>query len=318
MMKKKANLILLILLAGQLLLIAFLYLPGGEKGQPLVELVPGLTADTLDELSITDATGKTLSLQREDNGSWLIDDGGADNFPADADQVQHIVNNLTSLQSQRLVTRTRSSHIRLQVDDKVFAKKIIFRAKNGATQTLLLGSSSGPQTIHVRPQATDDVYLARGISTWNLDTDKESWWQRVYLQIDGNKLQELTLKNRYGSFTLEKEGEKWLVRGDEPQQEPEPAALDGFLQKVSHIAINSYLGRQYQGKPLDTAVLTLTTDKETVTVNIGPRKSGEDEEHVIKSSASPFFATAGSYQIDPLIDMKKEDLFSKTEEKERQ
>jgi len=316
MIRKKTNLILLILLACQLLLIALLYLPGGEKGQPVVELVPGLAADSVAELSITDATGKTLSLKREPDGNWLIDDGGSDMFPADAGQIQRIVNTLTSLQSQRLVTRTRSSHIRLQVDDNVFAKKIVFKAKDGKTQTLLLGSSSSPQTIHVRPQATDDVYLASGISTWELDTDRESWWQKGYVQVDRNRLQEVSLQNSHGSFTLRKEGGKWHVSGDEPQLEPEPAALDSFLQKINHIAVNSYLGRQYQGKPLDTAALTLTTDQETVTVNIGPPSSGEDNEHVIKSSASPFFATAGSFQIDPLIDMKKEDLQRQAEEKE--
>ena len=316
MIRKKTNLILFILLVCQLLLIAFLYLPSGEKGQPVVELVPGLTADTVIELSITDATGKTLSLKRENDGSWLVDDGSPDLFPADAGLVQHTINNLTSLQSQRLVTRTRSSHIRLQVDDKVFAKKLVLTAKNGKTQTLFLGSSSGPQTIHVRPQSTDEVYLARGISTWNLDTHKESWWQKVYVQVDRNRLQEVTLKNSHGSFTLRKNGEKWQVSGDESPQEPDPAALDSFLQKLTHIAINSYLGRQYQGKPLDTAVLTLITDSQTVTVNIGPAASGEDTDHVIKSSASPFFAAAGSFQIDPLTGMKKEDLYNKGEEKE--
>ncbi|MBU4262912.1 MAG: DUF4340 domain-containing protein [Proteobacteria bacterium] len=318
MIRKKINLILLILLICQVLLIAFLYLPSGEKGQPVVELVPGLTAGTVAELSITDVTGKTLSLKKENDGNWLIDDGSPDMFPADAGQIQHIITNLTSLQSQRLVTRTRSSHIRLQVDDKVFVKKIVLKAKDGKTQTLLLGSSSGPQTIHVRPQSTDNVYLARGISTWNLDTHKESWWQKLYVQVDRNRLQELTLKNSHGSFTLRKDGEKWQVSGDESQQEPEPAALDNFLQKVTHIVINSYLGKQYQGKPLDTAVLTLTTDKETVTVNIGPKESGEDDDHIFKSSASPFFATAGSFQIDPLTGMKKEDFYNKGEEKEQQ
>jgi hypothetical protein len=316
MIRKKINLILLILLICQLLLIAFLYLPSGEKGQPVVELVPGLTADTVIELSITDATGKTLSLKRENDGNWLIDDGSPDLFPADAGQTQHIISNLISLQSQRLVTRTRSSHIRLQVDDKVFVKKIVLKAQDGKTQTLFLGSSSGPQTIHVRPQSTDNVYLARGISTWNLDAHKESWWRKLYVQVDRNRLREVTLKNSHGSFTLRKDGEKWQVNGDESQQEPEPAALDSFLQKLTHIAINSYLGRQYQGKPLDTAVLTLTTDSQTVTVNIGPKESGEDDDHVIKSSASPFFATAGSFQIDPLTGMKKEDFYNKGEEKE--
>lgn len=317
MIRKNTNVVLLILLVCQLFLIALLYLPGGEKGQPDTALVPGLTADAVAELSITDATGKTLSLQREDAGNWLVV-AGAEIFPADAGQIQHIVDNLVSLQSQRLVTRTRSSHIRLQVDDKVFAKKIVFKTKNGETRTLLLGSSSGPQTIHARPQTTDDVFLVKGVSTWNLDTDKESWWQKGYVLVDRERLQQVRLQNRHGSFTLQNAGKKWQVDGDAPQQEPEPAALDGFLQKVTHLAVNSYLGRQYQGKPLDAVVLTLTTDKDTVTVNIGPRKNGEDDEHVIKSSASPFFATTGSYQIDPLIDMKKEDLYKKGEEKEKQ
>jgi len=136
------------------------------------------------------------------------------------------------------------------------------------------------------------------------------------MQVDRNRLQEVTLKNSHGSFTLRKNGEKWQVSGDESPQEPDPAALDSLLQKLTHIAITSYLGRQYQGKPLDTAVLTLITDSQTVTVNIGPAASGEDTDHVIKSSASPFFAAAGGFQIDPLTGMKKEDLYKNGEEKE--
>jgi len=317
MIRKKTNFMLLTLLVCQLLLIGLLYLPDGDKGQAEVALVPGLTADAVAELSIIDPTGKTLALKRQEDGNWLVDDGGDEMFPADADQIQHIVNNLTSLQSQRLVTRTPASHIRLQVDDRVFAKKIVFTARDGKTQTLLLGSSPGPQTIHIRPGSTDAVYLASGISTWNLDTDRQSWWQRSYVQVDGNTLREVTLQNGHGAFTLRKEGEQWLVAGDQPQ-EVKAAALDSLLRNVTHIAINSYLGREHQGAPLDTAVLTLTTDSQTVTLNIGPPQDGEDSEHVIKSSASPFFASAGGQQIAPLLALKKESLLQPGEDKEKQ
>ena len=310
-MKKKTNLMLLALLGVQLILIIFLYWSGREKGQPMTDLMQGLTADAVTELAITEGSGKTLILRKEENGGWQAGNGQAVSYPADPEQIRHLLTTVTSLQSQRLVTRTKSSHIRLQVDDKIFAKKVTLQVKGGETRTLFLGSSPGPQAMHVRPAATDDVYLVDGISVWELDTEPESWWQTNYVLLDGDKMREVSLKNRHGSFTLRKEGDKWRLADADPQQELAPAVVADFLRLVSHININRYLGREHHGKPLDTALLSLTVaDQEPLTVTIGPNSGDEDNEHVIKSSASAFFAAANSDQLEPLLAMKKENFLA--------
>jgi hypothetical protein len=307
-MKKKTNLMLLALLGVQLILIIFLYWSGREKGEPMTDLMQGLAAEAVTELTISDGSGKTLTLRQEENGGWQAGNGQAA-YPADPEQIRHLLTNLTSLQSRRLVTRTKSSHFRLQVDDKIFAKKVVLLARGGETRTLFLGSSPGPQAIHVRPATTDDVYLADGISVWELDTEPESWWQTNYVLLDGERLQEASLKNHHGSFTLRKEGDKWRLADADPQQELTPAVVDDFLRQVSHININRYLDREHHGKPLEAALLSLKpADQEPLTVAIGPNSGDEDNEHVIKSSASPFFAAANNDQLVLLLEMKKENF----------
>jgi hypothetical protein len=308
-MKKKTNLMMLALLGVQFILIISLYWSGREKGEPMTDLMQGLAAEAVTELTITEGSGKTLTLRQEENGGWQAGNGKAVSYPADPEQVRHLLTTLTALQSRRLVTRTKSSHIRLQVDDKIFAKMVVLRVKGGETRTLFLGSSPGPQAMHVRPAATDDVYLVDGISAWELDTEPESWWQTNYVLLDGEKLQEVSLKNHHGSFTLRKEGDKWRLGDADPQQELTPAVVDDFLRQVSHININRYLDREHRGKPLDAALLSLKlADQEPLTVAIGPNSGGEDNEHVIKSSASPFFAAANNDQLGPLLEMKKENF----------
>jgi hypothetical protein len=306
-MKKYMNRMLLALLGAQLILILFLYWTGREKGEPVTDLMQGLAGEAVTEFTITDGTGKTLFLRREENGDWQAGDGQAVSYPADPEQISHMLTTLTSLQSRRLVTRTKSSHIRLQVDDKVFAKKVALRGRDGEPKTLFLGSSPGPQNIHVRPAATDDVYLVDGLSAWELDTEPESWWQRNYVLLDGEKLTEVSLNNSHGGFTLRREGDKWRLADADPQQELAPAAVADFLHRASRISITRYLGREHRGKPLDAAVLTLTAEgRVPLTVTIGAKSGGEDNEHVIKSSASPFFAAADSDQLAPLLAMKRE------------
>ncbi|MBI5557406.1 MAG: DUF4340 domain-containing protein [Deltaproteobacteria bacterium] len=324
-MTKKTNLILFMLLVSQLALITLVYWPGKGKNQAATNLLPGMNPENIVEFSITDEAGKTLAMKREDQGEWQVSDGKGTAYPADAERMQGVLATMTSLQSQRLVTRTPSSHIRLQVDDKIFAKKLAVTGKNGETQTLIIGSSPGPQTVHVRPTAANDVYLAKGLTVSELDTETESWWRKDYVLVDREKLKEIKLENSHGSLTLQKEGDKWRLAGDDAQQELAGAPVDTFLQRATHLVVTRYLGKEHQGKPLDAAVLTLTTDQETITVTIGPEEKKDkndgkeaDGEHVIKSSASAFFATASAYQIKPLTGMKKADLVQKDEGSEKE
>ncbi len=312
---KKINIILLILLIGQLFLVALLYLPDKHDKNQIVNLLPEIQADAVSVLTITDPDGKKLSLEKNNNNDWMIHDDSGVICPAENSQVHRIVQTFTSLQSQHLVSRTPSSHLRLQVDEKFFSKKIELITKAGKKTILYLGSSPGPQIIHIRVQGSDNVYLASGIAAWELDVNRETWIRRIYVQLDKNRLQKITLENKHGRFTLAREESKWHIEGEDSQLEPETNALNAFMQQVTHLAVNDYLGKDYDGKALDSAVLAMTTDKETITVNIGSELNEKTKEHVIKSSGSSFYALAGSYQIDPLTGMKKEDLFSKSANK---
>ncbi|MFH1215120.1 MAG: DUF4340 domain-containing protein [Pseudomonadota bacterium] len=307
-MRKNTNRILSILLISQLALIAFFYWPAGEKKPAPTELVTGLAAGSVRELTITDDGAKSITLEKDDSGQWQVNGDTPPPLPADGKQMEKILASLTSLQSQRLVTRTKSSHMRLQVGDRVFARKISLRGTNGESRTLFLGTAPGQQSIHVRAEGSDDVYLAKGISAWELNTDKDSWLAKEYLVIDRDKLKELRLKNSHGSFILEKAEKGWQLEGiDVSQRATAPDAVDALLQRATRLTLHEYLGKEKPADSLDGGTLTLVTETGTVTVDIGAQKD-KDNFHVVKSSASPFYVTVSDYQIKPLLDMTAENL----------
>lgn len=308
-MKKNINRILSILLIGQLALIAIFYWPGKEKKTAPTELVTGLNAESVRELTITDDEGKTLALAKDNAGQWQVTSATPLPLPADGKQMERTIASLTSLQSQRLVTRTRASHVRLLVDDRVFSRKITLRGEKDKSSTLFLGTTPGQQTTHVRAQGSDDVYLARGISAWELITEQDSWIAKEYVAIDREKLQEVRLTNGHGSLTLIREQGNWRLAGaDEASSAVAEDAVDALLQRATRLTLHEYLGKDKPTDALDAATLTLVAEGQTVTVDIGSGRKDYDNFHVIKSSASPFYVTVSDYQIKPLLDMTKEGL----------
>ncbi|MFZ5759159.1 MAG: DUF4340 domain-containing protein [Thermodesulfobacteriota bacterium] len=307
MMKKTTNRILAILLIAQLGLIVLAFWPREHK-PAATALINDLGADAVREMILADDQGKSLTLKKDESGQWFADDGVSPALPADAKLLEKTLASLTGLQSQRLVTRTRASHVRLQVDDQAFARKVTLRGDSDTVRTLFLGTAPGQQNIHVRAEGSDDVYLARGISAWELTTERDSWLARDYLLVDRDKVQEVRLQNGHNDLTLKKTEKGWLLAAAETEVVPTSTeALDSLLQRATRLTLTTYLGTDKPEMALDAATLTLVTEKETVTVEIGA-KNDKDPVHVVKSSASPYYVTVSDYQIAPLLDATVDSL----------
>ncbi|MFZ5766924.1 MAG: DUF4340 domain-containing protein [Thermodesulfobacteriota bacterium] len=306
-MKKTTNRILAILLIAQFGLIVLAFWPRTHK-PATTALISGLGADVVREMIIADDQGKSLTLKKDESGQWFADDGVPPALPADAKLLEKTLASLTGLQSQRLVTRTRASHVRLQVDDQAFARKITLRGDSDTVRTLFLGTAPGQQNIHVRAEGSDDVYLARGISSWELTTERDSWLARDYLLVDRDKVKEVRLQNGHNDLTLKKTERGWLLANEEAEALPTSTeAVDSLLQRATRLTLTTYLGTDKPEKVLNAATLTLVTEKETVTVEIGA-KNDKDTVHVVKSSASPYYVTVSDYQITPLLDASADSL----------
>ena len=171
-MLNRSNRILLALLGAQIILLAATaLLTGGGESRSLEPLLAGIAVEDIDHFSFTDDLDNALTFARGDAG-WVLPD--ADDFPLDSAKIDEILAKLTSLESRRLVASKPANFARLEVKEDDFRRRIDLEAAGQATR-LYLGGSGGVDTVYARLAERNMVYLASGLSSWELSTQTSTW-----------------------------------------------------------------------------------------------------------------------------------------------
>jgi len=308
-MSKNINIILLSLLVIQAVLIAALYTPDSKNIQSEIHFLADLDPQDTVSILIHSAEGGEVHVTKSNQGAWFVSEGSL-SYPADRKHIEDTLLRLTSLKSNVLVTQTESSHLRLKVADDVYERKIVLTDRNDKKHIVYLGSSTAPKTIHLRLQDSQKVYLAKGMSSWELNTDKDLWWDRNYIDEEIEKLQSIELTNSHGSLTLIKSGEEWHLE-NEKETSLSASAVSAFLDGVSEISLTKYLGQQGDAYNFEkpAASLTLTGQKGPLTLKV-TAAADEENRYVVKSSESPFFVEVTEFPVEKLINTTKEQLTS--------
>ncbi|MBU0484575.1 MAG: DUF4340 domain-containing protein [Proteobacteria bacterium] len=299
------NKLLAALMILQIMVIGYIYRPGKISAPPTTDLFTGLETGAVKSLEITDDQGKTLTLTKNQN-NWSLELEPGVPFPADPEKIEELLKKVATLKSTRLVTRTKASHDRLEVEDNKFSRRLKIIPENSAATTLYLGTAPNYQTIHLRNGNSDNVYLAHDFSTWEVTTDHESWWQNKYINLSPDELNKVELQNSHGSFTLKKTENVWHT--DVGQLAA--AKVQDFIDQAGQILLTGVVLNKNDyptGEPLTT--LKLTTKENIIKLLIW-ELPGNDGEYIMKSSASPFYVEAASYGIKTLLEQKLADLLT--------
>ncbi len=308
----RTNIVLSAILVVQLVLVGLALRPAETTAPKTKTFFEGIGKDAVTALVIHDQD-KELRLEKKDD-AWLVQ---ADHeYPADATKITALLDKLTGLSSNRLVARTRASHVRLKVADDLYNRRLDLVAGD-TTISLYLGSSPTYKTLHVRLADEDEVYLVTDLSIWELQTTKESWWKTRYLDLAATDLTRVELENKAGSFTIEKKKDAeapWRLAGEDAALDPK--AVDDFLAAASRITLLTYLGTEEKpdyglDKPAATTRLT-TKDGKTITVRIGPKNKDENN-HVVKRDDSPFYVSVAAYAVEKLLDKTADSLLAAKE-----
>lgn len=307
-MTKKTNIILFAVLLLQVAVIAYIYRPGQVAGPPEIAFFAGTKAADISGLDITDEENNSIVLARRGDG-WVISSDG--NLPVNKAKLEALLDKLVALRSSRLVTRTKASHGRFKVEDGAFIRKIVIHLDDGSSHTLLLGTASNYNTVHVRADNADAVYLVNDLAAWEAPVAPDSWWESSYVQVNPARLTGLALKNGHGSFRLEKQekGDWKLADSDTALSE---SAVQKLIDTAAGIRLTEYLGTTAQpayGLKEPAATLALDSPGTAVTITVGARDATSGAFYV-KSSASPFFVTVASATIEPLLAQRAHALFA--------
>lgn len=314
-MLTKRNLILLGLLCLQVVLIGVVYMPRSQ-GSAAKVFFADLKPEAVVKLTVATPDGRSVTVVRQGKG-WIVDT--PTHYPADRDKIENLLTRLTGLRSDRLVTQTKEAHNRFQVGTK-FGQKVTLTLAAGGERILYLGSSPNYTTAHVRAEGDDWVYLVNELAGWQVPADEQFWWQREYVVVKPEELQEISLVNRAGTMRLVKGDKEWQLAEAGAGQRLDAARVQEFVAAASRIALTDYLGQEEKkeyGLDKPVATLTLTTKAGTVTLTVGAKGETAGQlggSYVMKSSTSPFYVRGGGGILAPLVERKVADLLAGAEE----
>lgn len=316
-MLTKRNLILLGLLCLQVVLIGVVYMPRSQ-GSAAKIFFEGLKPEAVAKLSVATPDGRSVTITRQGKG-WTVDTPA--HYPADRDKVENLLTRLADLRSDRLVAQTREAHSRFQVGATRFGQKVTLTLAAGGERILYLGSSPNYTITHVRAEGDDRVYLVNELAGWQLPAEEQFWWQREYVAVAPEELQEITLVNRAGTIRLVKSGKEWQLAEAGAGQVLDAARVQEFVTAASRVALTDYLGQEAKKEygldtPTATLTLTLTSKAGAVTLTIGAKSETAEQlggSYVMKSSASPFYVRGGGGILAPMVERKVADLLAGAE-----
>ncbi len=313
------NQILLALLVIQVIVAGIIFWPSGSAaGQG--GLMLDLTIEEVTKLTIINESGDNIVLDKEGDG-WIL--ANTDGFPALENKVTDVLTQVVNIQTNRLVAQTDTSHRRLQVAEEEFMRQVIVETDAGVAHTLYIGSSPNVNATHVRLDGQDETYLARGLSTWQINPAASNWIEALYFNVARADITAMTLKNAQGEFQFQKEGEDtWTMLGLRAEEELIANNITSLASQISALRMSQPLGQAVEDwfeldAPL--AEVTVTTNKEgedsqTFTILVGAKD--EEGNHVLKASNSDYYVTIASYSVDTLISRGRDDYVHIPEETE--
>ena len=303
--------LLIALLAIQLVLVGILYFPKGKTAPAGVPLLGDTTSDSITTINVTDANGKTISLQKQGD-DWVLPD--ADNYPADPQNIQKALDSLTAVTTDRLVTKTEASQKKLEVATDKFQRKVTLTTANG-TQTIFIGSSSGAKATHIRLDGTPETYLTDKLSSYDVPADASGWVKSDFYTVDKNAVTAITVDNKTGSlhFTKDADG-TWTLDGLAADEELDTGKVNGLVNNATKINLNAPIGKTADpalglDDPAATVTVTVKPEsgaEETVTLTFGARN--DNNQYALKTSTSDYLVYISGFVGDTFAGKTRADF----------
>jgi hypothetical protein len=304
----KLNRILVGLLALQLVVAAVVLWPRPAASGESTSLLPGVEADQIVGLTITDAQNRTITLARVD-GNWVLPEAGG--YPAEEEAVTTLVDKIAGLRADRLVTQTAASHRRLEVAADEFQRRIDVELADGTSHRLYVGSSPSWRAAHIRADGQDEVYLTSDLTAQDAGAEATAWVDPTYLSIERDQVVRLSIENAQGSLDLVKEGEAWTLEGLPSGETLDETKVNGLLSRVTSVSMRGPLGKDdpaAYGLDDPLAVVTIYLDDGSSQVLRVGNQDPEDNSYVVLASGSDYYVRVSEYTVQSFVEYGLQDL----------
>ncbi len=226
-------------------------------------LVEGYDAETITRVSLTDAEGKQVTFEKHD-GQWVLPEKG--NYPLQAASLDEVLAAIGTLNTNRLVAATNTSHARLQVAGDTFQRKLVLEGEDGQPITLFVGTSPAASSTHIRLEGENQVYLTNALSAAQLSTTLSSWVDTNYFQIPADQLKSLAIETADQSYLLSVDEQgNWTTSLIPEGQVFDPAKWNTLLASLTNIRMLEPVGKEIRPEygldaPAASVVYTYTDE----------------------------------------------------------
>lgn len=296
----QTNKILVGVAAGQLVLVALTWTLASTigTGSDATPLIDSMKADEVTELTISSGPkdGKTtppVTLEKRGD-AWVV--ASAEGYPAKADTVTDLVKKIVDLKVREPVATNKGNHAVLKVSDTTYDKKVHLKA-GSATADLVIGSAKG-SSVHARFEGKDEVFLARGVSSYALSDRASTFVDTQYLAV--KEPTAVTVKNDKGVINLTKtDAGGWTVAQLPADVDVDDSRVKAFVNAASTVVLAEPVGKTVKPEyGLDAGVRVEVTSAEgTRAYRIGAEADGKV---YVKADDNDFVVKVAKYSVDTL------------------
>jgi hypothetical protein len=291
--------------------------PAASGSEPLF----GFEAKKVTALEITAKPAKpeepvqVTKLAKKDD-KWVLVD--ADDYPAEKEKVEKLVEDLTSLRIRDPIARNAANHNALKVGEQEYDRRVTLKTSSDS-KTVIVGSGKG-SSLNVRYQGKNEVYRTQGMSVWSISTGKRAYVDSEYFKVDKDKITAATLRNEKGILNFAKQGVEWTVLELPPGETLDKNKMKNFIDRLSKIHLNEPIGKEVKpeyGLSGRTEVVLVTADEdetETHRYVIGDMKG--DQYYYAKADDNEYVVTISKWDANELREKHISDLLEKKKTEE--
>jgi len=265
-------------------------------------------------LAVKDVTGYTLVAKAADKeqtvelakkgDAWVV--SGADDFPADTQKVEEILDKVVKARRSAPIASNKANHNALDVGERDFSRRLTLKTAE-ATHTLIIGSAKG-NSVHVRQADQDDVYLARGLSAFELKDTITQYVETKYVEVEAPDSVKVT--NNKGTVTLLKVDGRWTVPELPADAPVDTAAAEALVNSARSLRLVTPIGKtvkpEYALGGGDGATVEVRKGEVVTRYQIGGL--APDTNRFAKSDQNEWVVTVAPFAIASLLDQTPDKL----------
>ena len=228
----------------------------------------------------------------KNNENWTFDKEGV-TYNASPDAINAILNQLSSVKADRIVANSKEKWKEYKVTDSLATRIIINDPKGKELADLYIGKFSysqpktqnpnpyqrqqGTMTSFVRTGNNKEIYAVNGYLSVMFDRDINYMRDPVIVKSNYKDWNKITLSAPSdSSFTLERQGNEWLMNG----QETDSASLVTYLKDLQNLNSHNFYDEAVVTQPSYSIMI----EGESLDSPIEVKGYAVDSKHIISTS----------------------------------